>query len=112
MGTGYHEDGLVQASQPIELGMNGQRHLQVTVNDNVSSLIYAWQQMQPYKRLLRWAWTSRGLVTEAEMMELHPGLSKEDLHSGDADAGIPFKELIPGVPVLVPILGCSPVQCF
>ena len=84
--------------------MNGQKHLQVKLEDSVHSLVYAWERMKPYKRLLRWAWTSRGLITEAEMLDLHPGMTAADLHQGDAEASICFKELVPCVPVLTPFL--------
>lgn len=103
-GTGYCDDGLTQANRPITIGLNGQRHLQVKAEDAVKSLIYAWQNMKQYKRLLRWTWVSRGLVTLEEMQEMHPDIDPSELHS-KADEPTPFSEIVPGVPLLVPCLG-------
>lgn len=85
--------------------MNGQKHLQVSMKDSVESMIYAWSELKKYGRLLRWSWTSRGLVTKEEMAQLHPHLSAEELKACDPDAGAPFKEIVPEIPVLVPFLG-------
>lgn len=93
--------GLVPNQQAFHHWLNGQKHLQLKVEDNVNALIYAWEQMASYKRLLRWCWVSRGLVTEDEMKTLHPDV--EDLHLSDPKATA-FTELVEGVPSLVPIL--------
>ncbi len=66
--------------------------------------MFAWDQMIGYKRLLRWSWVSRGLVTEEEMKALHPTL--DDLHTRDPPPSA-VSELIQGIPALVPILDMS-----
>ena len=103
--AGYHNDGLTQASAPLNVGMNGQKHLQVTLQDSIRSLIFAWDRIKVYPKLLRWSWTSRGLVTVEEMQEMHPDLSGPDRTALDPKSPCPFKELVPDIPVMVPFLG-------
>lgn len=98
--AGYHQNGLAQAAKPITLGLNGQKHLELSLQDNVHALMFAWQEMKHYGSLLRWSWTSRGLVTREEMQALHPDLSADDLASQSSA----FRELVPDIPTLVPIL--------
>lgn len=100
---GYNECGLQQASKPIQLGLNGQKHLEVTVEQNVKALIYAWQKMSDYKKLLRWSWTSRGLVTKEEMQEMHPDIPEDGLLSEETSGSQPGI-VVPGVPALIPSL--------
>ncbi len=99
--AGYCDDGITQANRPITLGLNGQRHLQVSAEDAVKSLIFGWQEMKKYTRLLRWSWTSRGLVSIEEMKQMHPDMDESELHSCP-DEPTPFSEIVPGVPLLVP----------
>ncbi|CAK9086423.1 unnamed protein product [Durusdinium trenchii] len=91
---GYRDPGLEQASRPIHLGLNGQKHLSVGVEENVKALIYSWQEMANYKRLLRWSWTSRGLVTPDEMKELHPKLNEEEKNELGETSPSPFKQMV------------------
>lgn len=100
--AGYHEDGLLQASKPMVIGVNGQKHLEVSIMDNINALLFAWQEMHKYERLLRWAWVSRGLLSEQEMRALHPNLSDDEYAAGPS--GDTFSNLVPGVPDLVPTL--------
>ena len=106
--AGYHQSGLVQAAKPIALGLNGQKHLELSVHDNVQALIFAAQEMKHYGSLLRWSWTSRGLITREEMQALHPNLSADDLTSQSTA----FRELVPDIPTLVPILHQIQTVCF
>ncbi len=70
----------------------------------MKSMIFAWEQMHHYRKLLRWSWTSRGLITLEEMRSLHPDLGEGDMYPDDPEAGVPFKEMVPDIPVLVPSL--------
>ncbi len=90
------------------IGLNGQRHLELSPLDNVKALIYAWSEMRNYGRLLRWSWTSRGLVTKEEMADLHPELSEPDADD-DTNFSASFREMVPEIPVLVPTLGSEMV---
>lgn len=74
------------------------------MEENVKALIYSWQEMANYKRLLRWSWTSRGLVTPDEMKELHPKLNEEEKNELGETSPSPFKQMVPEIPALVPIL--------
>ena len=84
------------------LGLNGQKHLQVGPVDAIRSMIYAWQELSKPKfgRLFRWSWVSRGLVTKEEMQEAHPDLPD----AGKEDSCEESKEMVPGIPELVPPL--------
>lgn len=95
---GYTECGLQQAEKPVLLGVNGQKHVEVKLEDSIKALIWGWQQMAGYHKLLRWAWVSRGLVTKEEMALLHGGKCEEY-----ADGESPWPEVVPGVPLIVPL---------
>lgn len=99
--VGYVQNSQIQANQAVRLGVNSQKDLQVSVMDNVRSLIFAWSEMKKCRRLLRWSRVSRGLVTEEEMRSMMDEDEARDPIAPDT----PFqKELIPGVPDLVPCL--------
>lgn len=55
---GYKEDPFLQASHQLKIGVNGAKYLETNPEVTVKSLIYAWQQMQNYHKLLRWSWVS------------------------------------------------------
>ena len=81
--------------------------MEVKPEEAVKALIWGWQQMVKYPRLLRWAWVSRGLVSKEEMEAMHPGCDVDD----DPPEEGPFKQMVPGVPDLVPLLGPT-FGCF
>jgi len=86
------------------LGATGQKHLQVTPENTLKSMMWAWEKLAPYKRLIQWTWTSRGLVTAEEMREMNGGEAGED-PAEDVAATVFRAELIPGIPVLTPCPG-------
>lgn len=79
----------------------------MSAQDNVRALLYAWQELKKYRKLLRWSWTSRGLVSKDEMKEMNPDQADGDSDyegPGNGDGPTP-KLLVPDIPVLVPTLG-------
>ena len=92
---------MVQASKPITLGLNGQKHLELSQQDNIRALMFAWDEMKQYRSVLQWSWVSRGLVTKEEMAEMNPDCPPEEPDTSRRA----FKELVPEIPLLVPILG-------
>lgn len=101
--AGYHKSGLEQASAPVLIGMNGQKHLQASLKDSIDSLIFAWDGMKRYPGLLRWSWTRRGLITVEEMANLHPEMTAQEKKEC-ASHSSPFQNLVPEIPLLVPYL--------
>lgn len=97
---GYHNPLQETIHRAVALGTNGQKHLEASPTDNVKSLLFAWQEIQKYPNLLCWAWTSRGLVTDDEMRNLRP----EVFESDERQRSTHFKELVPGIPLIVPFL--------
>lgn len=93
-----------QATRQIQIGLNGQKHLQATAVDNVKSLIFAWQQMgqKIYHKLFRWAWVSRGVITVDDMKKRFPNLSQKEAEEMQLKEEASARELVPGIPELVP----------
>ena len=67
-------------------------------------MMWAWEKLASYKQLIRWAWTSRGLVTREEMSEMNGGVGGEQ-PAEDVAPSVLRAELIPGIPVLTPCPG-------
>ncbi|CAK9000257.1 Uncharacterized protein (Fragment), partial [Durusdinium trenchii] len=96
--TGYKAPGLEQATRQIQIGLNGQKHLQATAVDNVKSLIFAWQQMgqKIYHKLFRWAWVSRGVITVDDMKKRFPNLSQKEAEEMQLKEEASARELAEG----------------
>ncbi|CAK9000255.1 Malate dehydrogenase 2, partial [Durusdinium trenchii] len=95
---GYKAPGLEQATRQIQIGLNGQKHLQATAVDNVKSLIFAWQQMgqKIYHKLFRWAWVSRGVITVDDMKKRFPNLSQKEAEEMQLKEEASARELAEG----------------
>ena len=99
---GYHVPGLERFDSPVELGVNGQKHLEISPEASIKSLVFGWQELQKYPSVMCWSWTSRGLVTDEEMQALRPEVFKDGKAIKCSSATL--KELVPGIPLLLPCL--------
>ncbi|CAK9088166.1 unnamed protein product, partial [Durusdinium trenchii] len=80
--------------------VNGQKHLEISPEASIKSLVFGWQELQKYPSVMCWSWTSRGLVTDEEMQALRPEVFKDGKAIKCSSATL--KELVPGIPLLLP----------
>ena len=87
--AGYHKSGLEQASAPVLIGMNGQKHLQASLKDSIDSLIFCMGRDEK---------VSWPLTVELDQKRLnHSGRDGEppsrDDSPGEKEMRIPFQPL-------------------
>ena len=78
---GFSEPLLTRARQSPMLMANGNRYVEMTHLDAVTSIVAAWEELKKdsYRKMFRWSWLSRGLASKNDMLAFNPGLSLKQI---------------------------------